>query len=476
MKYEVIVGLEVHAELSTKSKAFCGCSTMFGAQPNTQCCPICMSMPGTLPILNKKALEYTIKAGLALNCNIAEHSKMDRKNYFYPDLPRAYQISQHDMPVCSTGFLDIDMDGEKRRIGINRIHLEEDAGKLLHDQYIAHTLVDYNRSGVPLIEIVTEPDLRSAEEARVFLENLKTILQYIEVSDCKMQEGSLRCDVNVSVRPKGQKELGIRTEMKNLNSFRATYRAIEYEAERQIQVLEQGGTIEQQTRRWDDGLGKSFSMRTKEEAQDYRYFPEPDLVPMEIDREWVEDIKRQIPELPAQKQQRYIEEFGLPEYDASILTGSKELASFFEGCVKLYENPKNLSNWLMGDFLRLIKEQDVEIQEVPITPKALVKLLCLIDSNVISGTIAKTVFEEMFVTGKDPESIVEEKGLKQISDKDELVKIIQKVLAENPKSVEDYKGGKKKAMGYLVGQTMRATKGKANPQLVNKILAQELNK
>jgi aspartyl-tRNA(Asn)/glutamyl-tRNA(Gln) amidotransferase subunit B len=476
MKYEVVIGLEIHAELSTHSKAFCGCSTKFGAAPNTQCCPICIGMPGVLPVMNKKALEYTIKAGLALNCSIARYTKMDRKNYFYPDLPRACQISQYDVPVCQNGYLDIVVNGQTRRIGINRIHLEEDAGKLLHDQYADSTLVDLNRSGVPLIEIVTEPDLRSAEEAKVFLETLRTILRYIDVSDCKMEEGSLRCDVNISVRPEGQKEFGVRTEMKNLNSFRAVYRAIEYEANRQISILEEGGTVLRETRRWDDSAGKSFSMRAKEHAQDYRYFPEPDLPPIEIDEEWVEEIRKQIPEMPAQKQRRYVEEFGLPEYDAGILTSSRDLADYFERCVKLYENPKAVSNWLMGDFLRLVNEKNMEVSDVPVTPENLVKLLKLIDDKVISGPIAKTVFEEMFDTGKGPEAIVEEKGLRQITDRDELVKIIKKVLEENPKSVEDYKNGKKKALGFLVGQTMKATKGKANPQLVNEILLEELEK
>ncbi|MFO7294803.1 MAG: Asp-tRNA(Asn)/Glu-tRNA(Gln) amidotransferase subunit GatB [Clostridia bacterium] len=476
MKYEVVIGLEIHAELSTQSKVFCGCSTKFGAAPNTQCCPICIGMPGVLPLINKKALEYTIKAGLALNCSIARYTKMDRKNYFYPDLPRACQISQYDMPVCQNGYLDIVVNGSTRRIGINRIHLEEDAGKLLHDQYADSTLVDLNRSGVPLIEIVTEPDLRSAEEAKVFLETLRTILRYIDVSDCKMEEGSLRCDVNISVRPEGQKEFGVRTEMKNLNSFRAVYRAIEYEANRQIAIMEEGGTVLRETRRWDEGAGKSFSMRAKEHAQDYRYFPEPDLPPIEIDDEWVEEIRRQIPELPDQKRRRYVEEYGLPEYDAGILTSSKDLADYFENCVKLYENPKAISNWLMGDFLRLVNEKNIEISDVPVTAENLVKLLKLIDSKVISGPIAKTVFEEMFNTGKDPEAIVEEKGLKQITDRDELVKVIKRVLEENPKSVEDYKKGKKKALGFLVGQTMKATRGKANPQLVNEILLEELEK
>jgi len=463
MKYEVVIGLEIHAELSTQSKAFCGCSTKFGAAPNTQCCPVCIGMPGALPVINKRALEYTVKAGLALNCSIARYTKMDRKNYFYPDLPRACQISQYDVPVCQNGYLDIAVNGSTRRIGINRIHLEEDAGKLLHDQYADSTLVDLNRSGVPLIEIVTEPDLRSAEEAKAFLETLRSILRYIDVSDCKMEEGSLRCDVNISVRPEGQKEFGVRTEMKNLNSFRAVYRAIEYEANRQITILEEGGTVLRETRRWDDGVGKSFSMRAKEHAQDYRYFPEPDLPAIEIDDRWVEEIRKQIPELPAQKQRRYVEEYGLPEYDAGILTSSRDLADYFESCVKLYENPKAISNWLMGDFLRLVNEKNMEISSVPVTAESLVKLLKLVDSKVISGPIAKTVFEEMFNTGKDPEAIVEEKGLKQISDRDELVNVIKKVLAENPKSVEDYKKGKKKALGFLVGQTMKATKGKANP-------------
>ncbi|WP_129721332.1 Asp-tRNA(Asn)/Glu-tRNA(Gln) amidotransferase subunit GatB [Xylanivirga thermophila] len=474
--YETVIGLEIHAELSTHSKVFCGCTTEFGGQPNTHCCPICTGMPGVLPSVNKRAVEYAIKAGLALNCNIAEYSKMDRKNYCYPDLPKAYQISQFDLPLCYGGYLNIEVDGQVKRIGINRIHLEEDAGKLVHDQSETESFVDYNRCGVPLIEIVTEPDMRSPEEGRIFLEKVKSILEYIEVSDCKMEEGSLRCDVNVSVRPRGQKEFGIRTEMKNLNSFRAAYRAMEYESRRHIQVLGEGGTIGQETRRWDDALGKSYTMRTKEEAQDYRYFPEPDLVPIVVDRAWVEKLKGELPELPDDKKMRYVDEYGLPEYDAGVLTSSKEVARFFEETVKLYDNPKTVSNWVMGDLLRLLKDRGIEMAEVKITPEGLIDLIKLVDKGVISISIGKTVFEEMFDTGKDAETIVDEKGLKQISDEGALREIVKDVLSNNPKSIEDYKAGKKKAMGYLVGQTMKATKGKANPQMVNKILKEELDR
>ncbi|MFU0800825.1 MAG: Asp-tRNA(Asn)/Glu-tRNA(Gln) amidotransferase subunit GatB [Xylanivirga thermophila] len=474
--YETVIGLEIHAELSTHSKVFCGCTTEFGGQPNTHCCPICTGMPGVLPSVNKRAVEYAIKAGLALNCNIAEYSKMDRKNYCYPDLPKAYQISQFDLPLCYGGYLNIEVDGQVKRIRINRIHLEEDAGKLVHDQSETESFVDYNRCGVPLIEIVTEPDMRSPEEGRIFLEKVKSILEYIEVSDCKMEEGSLRCDVNVSVRPRGQKEFGIRTEMKNLNSFRAAYRAMEYESRRHIQVLGEGGIIGQETRRWDDALGKSYTMRTKEEAQDYRYFPEPDLVPIVVDRAWVKKLKGELPELPDDKKMRYVDEYGLPEYDAGVLTSSKEVARFFEETVKLYDNPKTVSNWVMGDLLRLLKDRGIEMAEVKITPEGLIDLIKLVDKGVISISIGKTVFEEMFDTGKDAETIVDEKCLKQISDEGALREIVKDVLSNNPKSIEDYKAGKKKAMGYLVGQTMKATKGKANPQMVNKILKEELDR
>lgn len=479
MEYEVVIGLEVHAELATKSKIFCSCTTEFGGEPNTHCCPICTGMPGVLPVLNKKAVEYAIMAGLATNCQIARYSKQDRKNYFYPDLPKAYQISQYDLPLCYNGYIDIEVNGQKKRIGIKRIHIEEDAGKLLHDQWEEGSLVDFNRCGVPLIEIVTEPDLRSSEETRVFLEKLKAILQYTGVSDCKMQEGSLRVDVNLSVRPKGSKEFGTRTEMKNLNSFRSVVRAIEYEAKRQIEVLESGGAVVQETRRWDEAKGITLSMRTKEEAHDYRYFPEPDLPPIVVDDSWIEEIRKRIPELPDQKKERYIKEYGLPEYDAGVLTSSKAIASFFEGCIKYTQNIKAASNWVMGEIMRILNDKGLEPEEIDnikIKPNQLASLINLVDNKTISNTIAKQVFEEMFETGKDPEVIVKEKGLVQITDRNVILEAVRQAIANNPKSVEDYKNGKDKAFGFLVGQVMKITKGKANPQLVNEILKEELEK
>jgi len=479
MEYEVIIGLEVHAELATKSKIYCSCTTEFGGEPNTHCCPICTGMPGVLPVINKKAVEYAVMAGLATNCSISKFSKQDRKNYFYPDLPKAYQISQYDLPLCFNGYIDIEVNGSPKRIGIKRIHIEEDAGKLLHDQWDEGSLVDFNRCGVPLIEIVTEPDIRSSEEAKAFLEKLKAILQYTEVSDCKMQEGSLRVDVNLSVRPKGSDKFGTRTEMKNLNSFRAVVRAIEYEAKRQIEVIGDGGEIIQETRRWDDAKGVSLSMRTKEEAHDYRYFPEPDLPPIVLDNEYIENIRAKIPELPEQKKQRYIAEYGLPEYDASLITSSKPLANYFEEAIKYTSNIKAVSNWIMGEIMRILNDKGIdydEIDSVKIRPHQLAKLIELVDNKTISNTIAKQVFEEVFETGKDPESVVKEKGLVQISDVNVLVEAVRKAIQDNPNSVNDYKNGKDKAFGFLVGQVMKLTKGKANPQLVNQILKEELEK
>lgn len=476
MEYEVVIGLEVHAELSTKSKICCSCPTKFGGDVNTHICPVCIGMPGTLPVLNKKAVEYVIKAGLATNCSISKYSKMDRKNYFYPDLPKAYQISQYDLPLCYNGYIDIDADGREKRIGITRIHIEEDAGKLMHDESGTASFIDYNRSGVPLIEIVSEPDMRSAEEAKAFLENLKAILEYINVSDCKMQEGSLRADVNLSVRKKGENKLGTRTEMKNLSSFRAVVRAIEYEAARQIEEIKAGRSVLQETRRWDEGKNMSFSMRSKEEAQDYRYFPDPDLVPVVVDEKWKEEIKNSLPELPSERKKRYINDFLLPEYDASILTGSKVLADFFEETAVKSNNAKAASNWIMGEVLRVLNEKQMEIEEMPFSPEYLAELIILIDKGVISGTIAKTVFEEMFEGGKNPEAIVEEKGLKVISGREEILNIVSEVLNKNVKSVEDYKNGKKKAFGFLVGQVMKETGGKADPKIVNEILKEELER
>jgi aspartyl-tRNA(Asn)/glutamyl-tRNA(Gln) amidotransferase subunit B len=433
-------------------------------------------MPGTLPVLNGQAVDNAVKAGLALNCSISRFSKMDRKNYFYPDLPKAYQISQYDLPLCRAGWLDIETEAGGKRIRIHRIHLEEDAGKLLHDQWDSGSLVDYNRCGVPLIEIVTEPDLRSAEEAKAFLEALKTILEYSRVSDCKMQEGSLRCDVNLSVRPKGSEKLGTRTEMKNLNSFRAVHRAIAYEAARQISVLEEGGAIVQETRRWDDDKGVSLSMRSKEEAQDYRYFPDPDLVPIVLTGDHIERMRSMLPEMPQDKRRRYREEYGLPAYDAALITSSIHLAALFEETVALGGHPKTVSNWLMGDVLRLIKDRGVEWDALRISGKDVKELMGLVADETVSISTAKTIFEEMFDTGKSPAIIVKEKGLRQISDADALTAVIEKVLDGNPRSVQDYRAGKVKAIGFLVGQAMRETRGKANPQMVNGLLEEALKK
>ena len=480
MDYEVVIGLEVHVELKTKTKIFCSCPNEFGVAPNTNVCPRCLGLPGTLPVLNEKVLEYAIKAGLALNCEIAEFSKFDRKNYFYPDLTKAYQISQFDLPICEHGHLDIEVEGGHKRIGITRIHMEEDAGKLVHEgdtiSVSDSSLVDYNRAGVPLIEIVSEPDMRSAEEAKAYLEKLKAYIEYTGVSDVKMEQGSLRCDANVSVRPFGQQEFGTRTEVKNLNSFRAVQKAIEYEVERQIEVIEDGGKVVQETRTWDDNQGKTFSLRGKEEANDYRYFPDPDLTPLVISREYVEEIRSTLPELPDIKRNRIMEEFGLPEYDASVITSSRGMADFFDRTVVVYKDAKKVCNWLMVEFSRLLNAESLDIEDSKVTPEKLASLLQLIDDGKISGKIAKTVFEEMFATGDDPEAIVKDKGLVQISDEGALGEMIDKVIAENPKSVEDYKSGNKKAIGFLVGQIMKETQGQANPGLVNKMLAERLSK
>lgn len=471
MNYETVIGLEVHAELATKSKAFCGCSTEFGGEENTHCCPICTGMPGVLPVLNKKVVEFCIKAGLATNCQITPNGKQDRKNYFYPDLPKAYQISQYDLPVCKEGFLDITVEGKTRRIGLTRIHIEEDAGKLVHDALAGGTKIDYNRGGVPLIEIVTEPDLRSPEEARVFLEGLRNILMYIDVSDCKMQEGSLRCDVNLSVRPVGQKEYGTRCEMKNVNSFSAAVRSMQYEQKRQIALLEEGGTVRQETRRWDDDKGFSAVMRTKEDAQDYRYFPDPDLMPIVIDEAWVEAVRKTLPELPAAKKERYISGYGLPEYDADFITASKAFADFFESGVAAGAPPKTAANWIMGDISKMLNDSRLAPEEIPFSGQALCELIDLIDSGAVSGSIAKKVLRFMFEDGaKSPKEIVREKGLAQISDEGAIKDLVAGVLEANPKSVADYKSGKTAAMGFLVGQAMRASKGQGNPQIINRLL------
>lgn len=474
--YEMVIGLEVHSELSTKTKIFCSCPTEFGGEPNTHCCPVCMAMPGALPVLNEKVVEYAVKAGLAMNCEIAENSKNDRKNYFYPDLPKSYQISQFDMPLCKKGKVEIQTEQGKKTIGITRIHIEEDAGKLNHSEFGGGSLVDLNRAGVPLIEIVSEPDMRSSKEAEEYLKKVKSILEYIEVSDCKMQEGSLRADVNVSVRKKGETKFGTRTEMKNMNSFRSIVRAIEYEANRQIEILEEGGKIEQETLRWDDVSGKTFSMRDKEDAQDYRYFPEPDLVPIHLSKEYIQQIKESLPEMPESRKERYIKDFGLPEYDSNILTSSKYLSILFEGAEKICKNAKAVSNWIMSDITRILNEKELEPENIPFKAEDLGNLVVLIDKGTISSKIAKQVLEEMFENPKTPEEIIKEKGLIQISDEGQIKQVVEKILQANPQSIADYKAGRDRALGFLVGQAMKETKGKANPQMLNKMFLEKLKK
>lgn len=477
--YEVVIGLEVHAELKTETKIFCSCSTAFGAAPNTQTCPVCAGFPGMLPVLNEKVVELAVKTGLALHSEIPELCKFDRKNYFYPDSPKAYQISQFDLPVCKGGYLDIDLNGQKKRIGITRAHMEEDAGKLVHQGDITTTpfsLVDLNRCGVPLLEIVSEPDMRSAQEARAYMEKLRSFLLFAGVSDCKMQEGSLRCDANVSVRPFGQEEFGTRTEIKNLNSFRALERAVEYEAKRQMEAIEDGEEIVQETRTWDEEKQVTRSMRSKEEAHDYRYFPEPDLPPLKITREWVEQIRAAMPEMPDQAQIRLAEEYNLPEYDAGLLTLTPESLSFFDQCLQAYPDAKTVSNWMMGELGRLLNQNNQEIGECSITPAHLAEMLQAMDDGTISGKMAKAVFEEMFASGKKPDVIIKEKGLVQISDEGTLLPVIEDIIKANPKVVEDYKNGKGKALGFFVGQIMKFTHGQANPALVNKLLKESLDK
>ncbi|HIE12416.1 MAG TPA: Asp-tRNA(Asn)/Glu-tRNA(Gln) amidotransferase subunit GatB [Desulfotomaculum sp.] len=472
-KYEPVIGLEIHAELKTESKIFCPSSARFGGEPNTYICPVCLGLPGVLPVLNKKVVEYAVMAALALNCEIARFCKFDRKNYYYPDLPKNYQISQYDLPLAQYGFLEIDTENGRKRIGITRIHIEEDAGKLLHQGTVTTTpysLVDYNRTGVPLLEIVSEPDMRSPEEARAYAEKLRSIIQFTGISDCKMEEGSLRVDANVSVRPLGSKELGVKTEIKNVNSFRALVRALEYEIERQVAILKDGGRIVQETRTWDEGKGVTLPLRSKEEAHDYRYFPEPDLPPLVITKEWVEEVYRGLPELPDARRERYVREYGLPAYDAGVLTASREVGDYFEACLRLYPQPKTVSNWVMGELARLLNATNTEIADSPVKPEQLADLLRLIDKGVVSGKIAKTVFEEVFRTGKDPQAVVKEQGLVQITDEAALKTIIDEVIAANPKVVADYREGKEKALGFLIGQVMKSTKGKANPAIVNRLL------
>jgi len=475
--YEVVIGLEVHAELSTKTKIFCSCPTEFGGKPNTHCCPICMAMPGTLPVLNEKVVEYAVKAGLATNCTISQDSKNDRKNYFYPDLPKSYQISQFDKPLCEKGFIEIeDEDGNKKKIGITRIHIEEDAGKLNHSEFGTGTLVDLNRAGVPLIETVSEPDIRSAKEAEQYLRKIKSIFEYIEVSDCKMQEGSLRADVNVSVRKKGAEKFGTRTEMKNMNSFRSIVRAIEYESNRQIDVIEEGGEIYQTTLRWDDVSGKTFEMRSKEDAQDYRYFPDPDLVAIRLSNEYIENVRKSLPELPETRKMRYINECGLTEKDANLLTASKYLSILFEGAEKKCRNAKAVANLILSDISRILNDKDIEPEQIPFTPEQLADVVLLIEKGIISSAIAKKVVEELFENPIDPEIMIKEKGWIQISDESAIKEIVLKIIENNSQSVSDFKAGKDKALGFLVGQAMKETKGKANPQMLNKMFIEELSK
>ncbi len=479
MKYEAVIGLEVHTELRTATKIFCSCKTSFGADPNTNVCPVCLGLPGVLPVLNRHVLEFAVRTGLALNCEIARYSKFDRKNYYYPDLPKNFQTSQYDLPICGPGYLDVEVDGKTSRIRITRAHMEEDAGKLVHHGTSItdsdYSLVDYNRTGTPLLEIVSEPDMRTAKEAVAYMEKLRAILQYCEVSDCKMEEGSLRCDANISVRPVGQKELGTKTEIKNINSFRGVERAIEYEARRQVEVLEEGGKVVQETRTWDEKEGVTKSMRKKEEANDYRYFPEPDLVPFTVSEEYIENIRKTLPELPDARKTRYMENYGLDAYNADYLTNDKDRADYFEAMVAAGADPKEAANWLMGDFAKQMAQSDVDMKSVPVTAAQMAELLKLIAAGTISGKIAKQVFPEMWETGKPAAAIVEEKGLVQISDTGALEKLAAKVIAANPQSVEDFKAGKKKAVGFLMGQIMKETKGQANPQVVNGILTKKLS-
>lgn len=477
MKYETVIGLEVHCELKTESKIFCGCSTKFGADQNTNVCPVCLGLPGVLPVINEKVVEFAVRAGLALNCQILPFSKFDRKNYYYPDLPKNYQTSQYDLPIAVNGYLDIEVNGETKRIGITRVHMEEDAGKLVHSGTISNSeyaLVDYNRTGVPLIEIVSEPDLRSPEEAKAYLEKMRSILQYIDVSDCKMEEGSLRCDANISLRPMGTEPFGTKTELKNLNSFRSVQRGLEYEVERQTEVLEDGGRIIQETRSWDEAKGVTRSMRSKEQAHDYRYFPEPELVPIVVDPAKVASIRANLPELPDARKARMMADHGLSAYDAETITASRAMADYFDAAVKAGAEAKAAANWLMGDVSKHLNAANIPVEACPVTAAKLAGLIALIDKGTISGKIAKTVFESMWESGKDAETIVKEQGLVQISDEGAIVAIVDGVIAANPQSVADFNAGKEKAIGFLVGQVMKQSKGRANPELVNKLLKERL--
>ena len=474
-QYETVIGLEVHVELATRTKIFCGCSTAFGGAPNTHTCPVCTGMPGSLPVLNKRVVELALAVGLATNCQINQYCKFDRKNYFYPDNPQNYQISQLYLPICHDGGIEIETpEGGKKTVGIHEIHMEEDAGKLIHDDWEDCSLVDFNRSGVPLIEIVSEPDMRSADEVIAYLDKLRLIIQYLGASDCKLQEGSMRADVNLSVREVGAKEFGTRTEMKNLNSFKAIARAIEGEKARQIDLIEAGKAVIQETRRWDDTKEYSYAMRSKEDAQDYRYFPDPDLVPIVISDELIAETREKQPEFRTEKMARYISEFGLPEYDADILTGTKKLADIFEATTEICHNPKKVSNWLMGETMRLLKDREMDADRITFSPKHLAALIKMTEKGEINSSVAKEVFEHVFDENVDPAAYVEEHGLKMDNDSDAIKGIVETVVANNPQSVADYKAGKKKAVGFLVGQVMKETKGKANPQVINQMLTEVL--
>ncbi len=476
MNYEAVIGLEVHAQMLTESKIFCGCSTKFGGEPNTQTCPVCVGMPGVLPVLNKKALEYAIKTGLAMNCEISKYSRFARKNYFYPDLPKGYQISQYELPICERGYIEIIVDGNVKKIGITRIHMEEDAGKNIHEGSGQHSFVDLNRAGVPLMEIVSEPDIKTPQEAVAYMKKLRTILRYLGVCDGNMEQGSLRCDANVSVKPSGRDEFGVKVEIKNINSFKFVEKALEYEIRRQIRVIEEGGKIIQETRLWNSNTGVTESMRGKEEAHDYRYFPEPDLVPIVVDQRWIDEIRAQLPELPDIKRERFVSVYGLPENDADFITSERALAEWYEEAVKLGGKPKTVANWIMGDLIRLLNADNKSFDECTLKPEQLVSMLKLIENGTISGKIAKTVFEEIYKTGKDAYVIVKEKGLVQISDSGEIEKIVDDVVSKCPKEVERYKAGEEKLIGFFVGQIMKLTKGKANPQMVNELLKKKLSR
>jgi aspartyl-tRNA(Asn)/glutamyl-tRNA(Gln) amidotransferase subunit B len=474
MEFEPVIGLEVHAQLNTTTKIFCGCSTAFGAPPNTHTCPVCLGMPGVLPVLNRRVVEFTLRMALATHCDINPESRFARKNYFYPDLPKGYQISQYELPIARSGWIEIQVGGDRKRIRINRIHMEEDAGKLIHDPLRPVSRVDFNRTGVPLIEIVSEPDLRSPEEAGAYLRQLRAIVRYLGICDGNLEEGSFRCDANVSIRPFGEQMFGIRTELKNLNSFKHVEKALQYEIMRQTETLRDGGRVIQETRLWEPDRNRSTSMRGKEEAHDYRYFPDPDLLPLTISTEWIERVRHELPELPEAKRDRFVDDYGLPAYDADLLTTDRELADYFETCLETFNNPKPVSNWIMGPLLGVLNATGKSIDASPVSPENLGRLLQLIEGGVISGKIAKTVFDEMAMSGHAPDRIVKEQGLVQVSDATQIETAVDKVMAANPDEVQAYRSGKTKLLGFFVGQVMRETKGKANPQVVNEVLSEKL--